>query len=270
MSLSLEDGDRNRTYPVDVYLPQNLRLIRGTLPVVVISHGLGDSRTSFLDIGAHIASYGFVVALPEHIGSNNDQKAAMFAGLSNETFRAREFIDRPLDITYLLDQLARTNQSDYAGKLNLDRVAVMGHSFGGFGQSGIGRIQIPTVIMGGAFDVVAPAVPQQVDAFRWLTTTDKYLYLGENSSHTADLTRMTNDVFNLDRDLDQSIEDALELNRSINKALGVAFAKVYLSTDPAYEPFLRSAYVEAVSQVPFKRHLVRELPASLLPILEEN
>jgi hypothetical protein len=25
-----------------------------------------------------------------------------------------------------------------------------------------------------------------------------------------------------------------------------------------------------VSQVPFKRHLVRELPASLLPILEEN
>ncbi len=343
VSLSLEDSDRDRTYPVDVYLPQNLRLIRGTLPVVVISHGLGDSRTSFLDIGAHIASYGFVVALPEHIGSNHDQKAAMFAGLSNETFRAREFIDRPLDITYLLDQLARTNQSDYAGKLNLDRVAVMGHSFGGytalalagatidfdrlarectpetnivinaaqllecrsleltsdpavvealgqtgvrdprvkmvlayapvsqlFGQSGIGRIQIPTVIMGGAFDVVAPAVPQQVDAFRWLTTTDKYLYLGENSSHTADLTRMTNDIFNIDRDLDQSIEDALELNRSINKALGVAFAKVYLSTDPAYEPFLRSAYVEAVSQVPFKRHLVRELPASLLPILEEN
>ena len=79
-----------------------------------------------------------------------------------------------------------------------------------------------------------------------------------------------NSGFQARRGLADYIEDALELNRSINKALGVAFAKVYLSTDPAYEPFLRSAYVEAVSQVPFKRHLVRELPASLLPILEEN
>ncbi|MFZ4677370.1 MAG: alpha/beta hydrolase family protein, partial [Nodosilinea sp.] len=322
-------------------VPQNLRLMRGTLPVVVISHGLGDTRTNFLDIGAHVASYGFMVAIPEHIGSNHDQKEAMFAGLSNETFKAREFIDRPLDITYLLDELARTNQTDYGGKLNLDQVAVIGHSFGGytalalagatidfnwlaeqctpeanivlnaaqllecraleltadpavaetlgqtgvrdprvklvlayapvsqlFGQSGISRIQIPTMLMGGVFDVVAPAVPQQLNAFRWLTTADKYLYLSDGSSHTADLTRMVNWIFHIDRDLDQGVEDAIDLNRNITKALCVAFAKVYLTNDPTYEPFLRSAYVEAVSEAPFKRHLVRELPTVLQPVLD--
>jgi predicted dienelactone hydrolase len=137
-----------------------------------------------------------------------------------------------------------------------------------FGQSGISRIQIPTMLMGGVFDVVAPAVPQQLNAFRWLTITDKYLYLGDGSSHTADLTRMTNWIFHVDRDLDQGVDDAIELNRDITKALCVAFAKVYLTNDPAYEPFLRSAYVEAVSQDPYKRHLVRELPASLQGVLD--
>jgi predicted dienelactone hydrolase len=34
-----------------------------------------------------------------------------------------------------------------------------------FGESGIRRIQIPTVILGGAFDMVTRVVPQQVEAY---------------------------------------------------------------------------------------------------------
>lgn len=340
ISLTLEDPERNRTYPVEIFVPQTLELSRDKHPVAVLSHGLGDTRTSFLDVGEHLASHGIVAAIPEHIGSNLAQKEAMLRGVSRETFNSREFIDRPLDITFLLDELERTNQAHYWGKLNHDQVAVMGHSFGGytalalagatvdfdwlqqecipennpvldaaellecralelthdaavvetlgqtgvedprvklvlafapvsqlFGQSGISRIQIPTMVMGGIFDIIAPAVPEQLVAFSWLTTSDKYLYLGERSSHTAELTQLTNQIFNLDRDIEQGIEGAIELNRNLIKGLCVAFVKVYLGSDATYEPFLQPAYVEAVSQTPFKRHLVREVPDSLQELL---
>ncbi|NMF85208.1 alpha/beta hydrolase [Nodosilinea sp. P-1105] len=342
ISLTINDTERNRAYPVEVIVPDNLEQLPGTLPIAVISHGLGDTRTNFLDLGVHLASYGVVAALPEHIGSNLAQKQALFSGLSNEAFRAREFIDRPLDITRLLDELARTNQADYWGKLNLDQVAVMGHSFGGytalalagatvdfdllrqqcipvtnvvlnvaellecraleldddpavietlgqtglrdrrvkavlahspvtrlFGQSGISRIQIPTILKAGEFDIATPAVPEQLSTFRWLTIEDKYFYLGERSSHTPELTRLINRFLHLDRDLTQGIDEAIELNRGIISAVSLAFVKVYLTGDLTYEPFLRSAYVEAVSQAPFNRYLVRELLDSLLDLLDE-
>ncbi|HIK46243.1 MAG TPA: alpha/beta hydrolase [Leptolyngbyaceae cyanobacterium M65_K2018_010] len=333
IDFTLVDASRNnRTYPVILFIPENLAAVSGSLPIVVISHGLGASQNNFLDAGI-IASYGFAVAIPEHIGSDDVQKQALFEGLSNQLFKVSEFIDRPLDITFLLDQLERQNATQYQGKLNLNQVAVVGHSFGGYtalalagatidfdrlaqtctpaenilldaaellecralelldepqviqrlgvdgvrdprvrlvltyapvsnflGPSGIRRIQIPTVISAGGFDIVAPAVPEQVDAFSWLTTQEKYFYLFENTSHTAGLTRMLDTMFHVDRHYDQSIQEEQVLNRDLTKALIVAFAKVYLEGDSAYQPFLRSAYVEAVSQSPFKRYLVRELP----------
>ncbi|MEM9005183.1 MAG: alpha/beta hydrolase [Cyanobacteria bacterium P01_F01_bin.86] len=38
-SLVLQDEQRDRTYPVDLYLPQNLSAIQGPIPVMVFSHG---------------------------------------------------------------------------------------------------------------------------------------------------------------------------------------------------------------------------------------
>jgi len=336
VSLTLQDPSRNnRTYPVEVFLPENLAAVSGQLPIVVFSHGLGDTRTSFLDV-ERLATYGFVVALPEHIGSNGTQKEALLSGLDHDMFKSREFLDRPLDISFLLDELERTNASQYQGKLNTNQVAVIGHSFGGytalalagatidfdaleqnctpesnilldaaqllecraldlrddpavfqrlsvegvgddrvtavmafapvshlFGPQGIGRIQIPTAIMGGSSDVVTRVLPQQVDAFSWLTTPERYLYLYENISHTPQLTRVVDSVLHVYDDFDQEVDAVLELNRDTSKALAIAFVQVYLRGDRSYAPFLSSAYVEAVSQPPFQRHLVRELPENL-------
>ena len=142
ISLMLEDTARNRSVPAQVYVPQNLSQIQGAIPVVVISHGLGDSPDNFLDIASHVASHGFAVALPEHIGSNFSQKQAMFSGLSNETFKAREFLDRPLDVSYLLDELERLNATTFEGKLDVNRVAAIGHSFGGYTVLALGGATI--------------------------------------------------------------------------------------------------------------------------------
>jgi hypothetical protein len=110
---------------------------------------------------------------------------------------------------------------------------------------------------------VARIVPQQVDAFSWLTIPDKYLYLYENTSHTAELTRLVDSVFHLNRDFEQGVEEGVALTRVNSKSLAIAFSQVYLKANNTYTPFLQSAYIEAVSDEPFQQHLVRELPASL-------
>lgn len=52
------------------------------------------------------------------------------------------------------------------------------------GQTGLSRIEIPVVIAGGASDTVTPTLLEQVQAFSWLTTKDKYLGIGDKGTHT--------------------------------------------------------------------------------------
>jgi predicted dienelactone hydrolase len=129
-TIILNDSSRNRTFPADIYLPK----ISTPRPVIVISHGLGSDRTSFAYLAEYLASQGFVVAVPEHPGSNAEQLQALLAGRSDQVAQPREFIDRPLDIKYLLDQLSRLSQYDstYRGRLNMEQVGVVGQSFGGY------------------------------------------------------------------------------------------------------------------------------------------
>ena len=341
ISLVLEDASRDRTYPAELAVPQDFDTLSGPIPVVVISHGLGDRPQSFLDIANHLASHGLVVALPEHIGSNYALQQALLSGLASESFRAQEFIDRPLDVSFLLDELERRNATAFGGKLNLDRVVAVGHSFGGytvlalggatidferlaqrcdpsaniivdaamllecralelqdqpdvvqqlgesgvqdervaaimafatvsnlFGPQGIRRLQEPVMIFGGAFDIIAPVVPQQVSAFNWLNAPDRYLYLAENTSHGTSFTRAISDLLNFDQDFGQGVDEALVLTRAVNKSLIVAFTQVYGANRQEFAPFLTSAYVEAVSAQPFRLHLVQTIPPSIADKLE--
>ncbi|UZQ54109.1 alpha/beta hydrolase [Trichothermofontia sichuanensis B231] len=135
--LQLEDSRRQRTYPADLYLPQTLSQLTA-VPVVIISHGLGSSRTHFREFAQHLASYGFAVALPEHIGSNEAQKQAVMAWKAREVFQVSEFLDRPLDVSFLLDQLDHYNRTELGARLNLQQVAVVGHSFGGYTALALG------------------------------------------------------------------------------------------------------------------------------------
>ncbi|MEM1290686.1 MAG: alpha/beta hydrolase [Cyanobacteria bacterium P01_H01_bin.162] len=133
-SLLLDDSQRDRTYPVDLYLPANLSAVTGPIPVVVFSHGFGDTRRNPQAITAAqgLASNGFMVAVPEHIGSNKTYQDGLAQGLHSVTFEATEFIDRPLDIRFLLDTLEQKNSSEFQGRLQLENVGMIGHSFGGY------------------------------------------------------------------------------------------------------------------------------------------
>ncbi len=140
--INLRDQTREREFIAELYLPSPLLAGEGEIPVAIVSHGLGSNRTQWKYFIEHLASHGFAVALPQHRGSDFGQLEALFQGLEKETFKVREFIDRPLDITYLLDELDRLNQSQFQGKLNLKRVGIVGQSFGSYTALALAGAQI--------------------------------------------------------------------------------------------------------------------------------
>lgn len=127
-TLTLNDRRRDRRFLADIYLPKT----RTEAPVIVISHGLGSDRTSFEYLAAHLATYGFAVAVPDHPGSNAEQVRSLLAGRAYKVAQPNEFINRPLDVKYLLDQLQRLDASNPSFQLNLQQVGVIGQSFGGY------------------------------------------------------------------------------------------------------------------------------------------
>ena len=136
----LHDASRDRHFYVDVFKPQRWKA--GQTPVVIFSHGLASRPEDFDSLGEHLASYGFVVALPQHPGSDYQQAQDLFNGLSRQVFERDEFIDRPKDISFVIDELERRNAGEFGGRLNLTSVGVGGHSFGGYGAMAVAGAEI--------------------------------------------------------------------------------------------------------------------------------
>jgi len=138
--VTLTDASREREMYVQLHYPEQWR--DGSTPVAIISHGLGDRPEAFSGLAEHLASRGYFVAAPQHPGSDYLQQQAMLEGRSGEVFKRDEFIDRPRDVSFVLDTLEARNASDFGGRLDLDRVAVIGHSFGGYTVLALGGATI--------------------------------------------------------------------------------------------------------------------------------
>jgi predicted dienelactone hydrolase len=130
-TLTFFDRQRNRTIPVDIYWSQE----NTENPLVVLSHGFGSNRRNLNYLARHLASHGINVAAIEHPGSNATAINRV-VGKENlaKLLSATEFIDRPKDVTFLLDELAKLNtQPGRLGrKLNTENVSIIGHSLGGY------------------------------------------------------------------------------------------------------------------------------------------
>jgi len=126
----LKDTSRNREFYALVYQPNQWRKTK--TPVVVISHGLSSNPEYFHDKARHLASYGFFVISPQHIGSDEIYKQEFEQGYHRDIFDVNEFVNRPLDISFTIDELERRNQREFGGNLDLKNVGIYGHSFGGY------------------------------------------------------------------------------------------------------------------------------------------
>lgn len=129
-TLVLRDRERDRTIPVDLYWSR-----RTSGPLIILSHGFGSDRKFLTYLARHLASYGFTVASIEHPGSNFSWlNGVSLGGSPGDLLSASEFIDRPKDVSFILDRFERLNREDgpLQGKLNTQQVSVIGHSLGGY------------------------------------------------------------------------------------------------------------------------------------------
>lgn len=318
-TFNFNDVSRNRLVNTDVYVP----VTSSRRPIVVISHGLGSDRSSFAYLAQYLARSGFVVVVPEHPGSNAAQLQALLSGRADTVTDAREFVDRPLDIKFVLDELTRLQDSNptLRGRLNLQQVGVVGQSFGGYtalalagakinfeqlnkdcralksslnvsellqclaehlqgseynlsdsrvraviainpigssvlGQTGLSEIKIPVMIVAGSNDTIAPALPEQIQPFTWLTTPNKYLALINGGTHFSTIAESPNDALPIPQ---EAVGASPEVSRSYIQSLSFPFFQAYVAQQPSYINYLNANYAKAISQTQLPLSLVRNI-----------
>jgi len=99
----------------------------GDLPVVVFSHGNGWNLDGYAPLAAFWASRGFVVVQPTHLDSRRNG-----FGFDHPVFPTI-WTERIADLTRVLDQLDTVEGAvpGLAGRVDRDRIAATGHSWGG-------------------------------------------------------------------------------------------------------------------------------------------
>jgi predicted dienelactone hydrolase len=147
VDLTVHDTARDRDIPLRIYLPTNT----APEPVVLFSHGLGGSRAGSAFLGEQWAARGYVAVFVQHPGSDDSvwkdapplermQAMKQAASLSN-------FLLRVKDIPAVLDQLAVWNSDKtnvLAGRLDLKKVGMSGHSFGAVTTEAVSGEALPT------------------------------------------------------------------------------------------------------------------------------
>lgn len=102
----------------------------GPHPLVIYSHGSGGLRYIHSDYTEFLASHGYVVAAPDHTGNT-----AVEQFLETEDDGQKIASDRPNDVIAVIDAMTDASleaTTGLADHVDADRIAVTGHSFGGF------------------------------------------------------------------------------------------------------------------------------------------
>jgi predicted dienelactone hydrolase len=187
---------------------RDVALAPGRFPLILFSHGNGGIRFQSFFFAAHLASHGFIVATPDHHGNTfTEGLLGVVDGMS--------IVNRPLDMKFLIDELTSFDAEPgnfFDGAVDLDRIGMSGHSFGGlttfalaggptvfgtfteprikaiFPQAPASRvfvndyfsaITVPTLIVGGSIDETTPFESDQRAQFEHLPSGASIVALAE-------------------------------------------------------------------------------------------
>lgn len=160
--------------PLRVYLPAT----KSAAPVVLFSHGLGGSREGNAFMGEHWATRGYVAVFLQHEGSDEavwrDKPPGERMAAMRRAASARNLFSRVDDVRATIDAMERWNReaaSPLAGRMDLDRIGMSGHSFGAVTTQAVSGQRIPLVAPTrepriGAAMMFSPSVPRMGDAKR--------------------------------------------------------------------------------------------------------
>ncbi len=128
---SLKAPALNGKYEIPFYLfvPKLTRPQSTQIPAIVIYPGLISNREPLLYLAEHLSSYGFAVVLTVSPNSSAEQLDKLIIGVASEIAPPESFIERPNDITAVLNYLEKSPQ---ASSINWKSVGMIGHSFGGY------------------------------------------------------------------------------------------------------------------------------------------
>jgi predicted dienelactone hydrolase len=326
LNLSLNDKKRDRNIPLDIYWSNSANIDK---PVIVFSHGFGSNRTDLRYLAQHLASHGYVVAALEHIGSN---KTSSELATKNKTqlLKPQEFLDRPRDISFVIDELAKLNQTannPLKGKLATDKVMVVGYSFGGttalalaggeyqieslkqsceknsaklslaegllcvakvlpeksyqlqdsrikqivalnpatsllFGETGLTKVKIPTLILANSADRVTPALTDQIVGFTKIQTP-KWLAGAVGATHLSVIDPDINLNLKVDPNTPFSSREITSEQsadvRKFVKAITLSTAAQLTPDASKYTVFLTPEYAQVLSTPLFPFSLVRQI-----------
>ncbi|MDA1476927.1 alpha/beta hydrolase family protein [Bacillus changyiensis] len=130
--------------PTHSYVSAKISTESRSYPLIILNHGYQSSKVYHTSQAENLASHGYIVASIDHTYSTfatvfpDGRTATMKTDINQiaETnYRDRVGKVWTDDITFIIDQFERINtgkiQTPFKGKLDLQHIGVLGHSFGG-------------------------------------------------------------------------------------------------------------------------------------------
>jgi predicted dienelactone hydrolase len=127
------DISRQRRFTTKLYIPKTDPSTATKIPLVIVANGMGLNQEFMAFLANHLASHGFAVGVPDAIDSNDVRQKDFFLGrkpVSAGNFDASEYVNRPLDITYVLNELEKLNPTKFQNRLDVKQVGIVSYSFG--------------------------------------------------------------------------------------------------------------------------------------------
>ena len=113
------------------------------------------------------------------------------------------------------------------------------------GADSMAQVEVPVLMMASSADTIAPALPEQVIPFTWLTDIDRYLLVMENGTHFSTLGISGRETFDLPP---QVIGPDPAIAQRYTQKMSLAFLSLYLTGDTRYQPVLSSAFTTRISE----------------------
>ena len=165
---NFHDSKRNRTLPTEIWFPatnefknkdfdettmdkyllgdilssqnavRDADIRDGIYPLIVFSHGHGGHRRLTSHLCTHLASHGYIVAAPDHLGNTYldllSYKEQILKGTPPDIAKLDKqiFLNRPGDIKFIIDCMTSDKVKIPLKMIDVNSIGVAGYSYGGW------------------------------------------------------------------------------------------------------------------------------------------